>query len=319
VREDLDLFQAEPARLAAEPGAVAEPAHETLRRLIEAMSRYVLRLSLIQVQARLDTVTLIPIELTSEEALETARENRRDWMDARAALVDTWRQIELKANDLKSGLDVTFSGDMGTTGNNPAQFRSTTGSLRVGLEFDAPLTRLAERNAYRQALINYQRARRDYYLFEDRVSQSLRNRLRTIRLNELDFEVQRAAVRMAITRVDETQRRLDEPPKQGGTLQIGESFVERFLSDFSALLSAQNRLLSVWVDHEVQRMNLDLDLGTMQLDGSGMWIDPGSIEASREDPGNWGGLPLVFPDEFEELPVPDGNLEAPGGARLVPQ
>ena len=28
-----------------------------------------------------------------------------------------------------------------------------------------------------------------------------------------------------------------------------------------------------WVDLEIQRMNLDYDLGTMQLDPAGMWID----------------------------------------------
>ena len=32
-----------------------------------------------------------------------------------------------------------------------------------------PITRLAERNDYRETLINYQRARRDYLLFEDSI------------------------------------------------------------------------------------------------------------------------------------------------------
>ena len=36
------------------------------------------------------------------------------------------------------------------------------------------------------------------------------------------------------------------------------------------LLNVQNDFLSVWVDHEVQRLNLDFDLGTMELDGNGI-------------------------------------------------
>ena len=42
------------------------------------------------------------------------------------------------------------------------------------------------------------------------------------------------------------------------------------------LLSARNDLLNTWVNQQVQRLNLDLDLGTMQLDPTGNWIDPGS-------------------------------------------
>jgi len=329
IQQGLESFDAESATVAEELNAIREARKQAategeasknaagpkegektplarLEGIVEGLSNHLLGLSLIQAQARLDAMTLVPIELTSEKALEIARENRRDWMNARAALVDTWRQIEVRANDLKSGLDVTFSGDINTTDNNPVQFRSSTGHLRAGLEFDAPLTRLAERNAYRQALINYQRARRDYYAFEDGVSQSLRDRLRTIRFNQLDFEVQRAAVQVAISRVDETGRRLNEPPKQlGGQGAPNQSIVERLLSDFSSLLSAQNRFLAVWVGQEVQRMNLDLDLETMQLDSRGMWIDPGPIEGSKAGEGE-------RPEQLEEAPLP------PGGAEPIP-
>jgi hypothetical protein len=255
---------------------------------------------------------LIPVDLSPEEALQIARGNRRDWMNARADLVDTWRQIEIRANALRSGLDVTFSGDINTTDNNPVRFRSSTGRLRVGLEFDAPLTRLAERNAYRTALIQYQRARRDYYAFEDGVDQGLRGQLRTIRLNQLNFEIQRAAVLVAIARVDETRLRLDEPPtKTGEGVQYSDSFVERMVSDFSSLLSAQNQFLTVWVDQEVQRMNLELNLGTMQLDANGMWVDPGPIEGARGQRG----------EQLEEAPLPPGQLEripAPPGKPAEP-
>jgi len=306
ILEELGSFKTVPSPAEAKPGTPAEASGDRFIELYEELSKDLLELSLIQAQARLDAMTLVPVELTPEKALEIARENRRDWMNARAALVDTWRQIEVRANDLESGLDVTFSGDINTTDNNPVQFRSSTGRLRVGLEFDAPLTRLAQRNAYRGALINYQRARRDYYAFEDRVNQSLRDRLRTIRFNQLDFEVQRAAVQVAIARVDETGRRLNEPPRQlGGQGAPNQSIVERLLSDFSSLLAAQNRFLAVWVDQEVQRLNLDLDLETMQLDARGMWIDPGPIEGSKPSEGE-------RLEQLEEAPLP------PGGAEPIP-
>ena len=39
------------------------------------------------------------------------------------------------------------------------------------------------------------------------------------------------------------------------------------------LLNVQNDFLSVWVDHEVQQLNLDFDLGIMELDGHGLRIE----------------------------------------------
>lgn len=262
-----------PAPVQGGPARVSEQ----LRNLVTQLSGQLLELSLIQAGARLDAVNLVPIELEAARAFRIAERRRLDWMNARTALVDTWRQIEIAANDLKSDLDVRFSGDMGTVGNNPVQFRGTTGQLRVGLEFDAPLTRLVERNAYREALINYHQARRAYYEFEDRVDQQLRTILRTIRLNQIDFELRRAAARVAISQVDLTQLRLQRPPKPGEESTFGATTARDLVSALSGLLGAQNDFLAVWVDYEVQRMNLDFQLGTMQLDRNGMWIDPGPM------------------------------------------
>jgi len=277
--------------------------------LVLSISRMLMELALVQAEARLDTITLVPIELDSQTALMIARQNRRDWKNARAALVDSWRQIEVAANDLQSGLDVTFSGDLGTLDDRPFRFRGTTGRLRVGLEFDAPLTRLAERNVYREALINYQRSRRAYYAFEDGVSQSLRATLRTIRRNQLDFELQRAAVHVAISQVDLTQLRLQRPPKPGEESKFGATTARDLVTALSGLLSAQNEFLGQWVDYERQRLNLDFDLGTMMLDAEGMWIDPGAIREEDLAAGE-------EQDDFEEIPLPDGVplpelLEAP--------
>lgn len=276
----------------------AEELTEYLKRFSEALAE----LSLTQARCRAETATLAPVDMTSTEALEIARWNRLDWMNARAALVDAWRQIEVAANDLRSDLDVTFSGDMSTLGNSPLRFRGTTGRLRVGLQFDPPLTRLAERNLYREALIDYQQARRQYYAYEDRVGQSLREALRTINRYQLDFELRRAAVRVAVDQVDLMQIRLQAPPGPGKTNVFGATTARDLVGALSTLLSAQNSFISAWVDYEVQRMNLDFDLGTMQLDARGEWIDPGPIRFDHYLPAE-----ADEPDDLlpEEIPVPD--------------
>jgi len=263
----------------------ADPVRERMTAAAENLSAQTLQLIGIQAGARVYGVPLVSVGLTSEEAFRIARENRPDWMNARAALVDAWRQIEIAANALQSDLNVRVYGDVNTVDNNPVNFRGSTGRLQVGVEFDAPLTRVAERNAYRSAQIAYQQARREYYAFEDRIHQSLRSTLRDIRLSQLDFELRRAAVYVAVDQLNLTLLRMKQPPGPGQTSQqVGATTARDVQQALSALRSAQNSFLTGWLNYEIQRMNLDFDMGTMQLDASGMWIDPGPIEAGYAGP-----------------------------------
>jgi hypothetical protein len=205
-------------------------------------------------------------------------------MNARARLVDAWRKVGYFANPLKSGLDITINGAMGTTGsrdNDPFRFDARNGILRMGLRFDTPLDRLAERNDYREALIDYQRARREYMLFEDRVSQSLRNTLRIVQLSQFNFELRRSAVQVAIAQVDLARLRLAEPPRPGVQAQFGATTARDLVSALNDLLDSQNDFLSLQVGYDVLRLVLDFELGTMHVDNDGLWIDPGAIDSAR--------------------------------------
>ena len=238
-----------------------------------------------QARARLDAITFEPVDLTDKEAYCIASRYRRDWMNARASVVDAWRLIQFNANFLESDLDLVFSGDLRNVGDNPFDLRGSNGRLRMGLQFDPPLTRLAERNTYRQSLIEYQQAKRSYYQFRDRVQRDLRATLRQMKLDDLNMELRRAAVHVAITQVDLARLRLSEParpvqasapgqPTQpGGQSQFGDTVARDLVNSLIDLLNVQNDFLSVWVDHEVQNLSLDYSLGTMELDGRGVRIE----------------------------------------------
>ena len=178
-----------------------------------------------------------------------------------------------------SGVDLLLEGNMGTTGNDSTRLDGRTGQLRAGLRIDTPLDRLRERNDYRVAQINYQRARRDYALFEDRVSQSLRNTLRISELSRMNFELRRAALQVALAQVDLARLRLEEPPRPGQVAQIGATTARDLVSALSDLLDAENEFLGLWVGHHVLRMVLDYELGTMAVDSDGRWIEPGPFTA----------------------------------------
>ncbi len=258
-----------------------ELARAELVDLAADFSGLLLAVSLNQTATRLETATLPAVEVTEEQALGIAKEHRLDWMNARARLVDSWRKIGFHANALKTGLDFTAAGGLGTLNNNAANFDGRTGFVRAGLKFDTPLSRLAERNTYRQALIDYQQARRDYMLFEDKVDQSLRNTLRLIDLCQLNFELRRSAVQVAISQVDLARLRLEEPPRPGVVAQIGATTARDLVTALSDLLDAQNAFLSLRVGYDVLRLVLDFESGTMRVDADGMWGDPGAMTPER--------------------------------------
>ena len=262
----------------------------------------VLALQVLQARARIESVVLPAVDLMPEEAVEIARANRLDWMNTRAGLVDSWRAIEVVADNLESTLDVVFSGDMQNATDNPLSLRGKTGRLRAGLQWDSPLTRMQERNQYRQVLIEYQQAKRAYYRFEDGVWQTLRSELRNIRYNQYNFELQRYAVRIAAQQItiNEDLRQI----RESLSLASGPTAARDSVSALQDLLNAQNTFLGVWVFYEAQRRNLDQDLGTIRVDENNIWVDPGSITSqgfgfrgsSRENavPWNDGTQPMDF-------------------------
>lgn len=285
--------------------SLRDQAKESRRELLEAtteLSGVLLDTMLTQASVRLEAVELVPLEITESQAFETARQQRLDWMNVRANLVDAWRKIEFEGNALQSGLNVFVNGDLGTRGDNPAEFTTDNGRLRMGLEFDSPITRLAERNRYRETLINYQRARRDYMRFEDEISQSLRNTLRVVDLSQVNFEIRRAAVLVAVSQVTQARLRLVEPPKgpvAAGVVAAGQTSptaARDLVSALNDLLDAQNDFLNAWIGFEVLRVLLDFEMGTMQLNQEGLWIDPGPIEPKLPEP-----------------PVPESVLSEPSG------
>lgn len=234
-------------------------------------------LSLIQARARVESVELDPIKLGEKDALNIARNMRFDYMNSRASLVDQWRLIAFNANALRSGLTVGLSGDVQTRGDNPVNFNGHTGSLRASLQFDAPLTRLLERNNYRNALISYQTARRNLIQFDDQLNQTMREHLRTFAQLEANMEIQRRAVAIAIRRVDFTRAELNRPlpvPVPGEPPPtFGPTAVQNLLLALQDLSNVQNNFMSVWIAHYAERMGLMRDLGIMELDERGRWID----------------------------------------------
>ena len=297
---------------------------DQLVHLVTDISGIADEVSLIQARARAETITVQEEHIDPDEALNIARANRLDWMNSRANLVDTWRWVLFNANKLQSDLNVVFNGSVNTIGNSPARFSTPTGTLSAGLQFTAPFTRLVERNSFRQSIIDYQQARRQMIQFEDSIQESLRQSLRSLEVERVNLEIQRRAAAIAIRRVDQVRLVISEPPpplptlKPGetadtGTKQLGPTAADDLMSALSDLTQTQNNLMTVWFAYYATRMNLARQMGVMELDENGMWIDKPLTAAARAK-ADESPLPPSVPEDWlkesEQVPTPPSAEKA---------
>lgn len=310
-------------------GLSEQTRSETLRGVtawLGAFLQVAERLSLVPAQARLEVITVDPVGLGVDEAFQVALANRLDFMNGRASLVDRWRQIAVTADALQSNLTVSLSGDLRTAGDNPAAFdgRNSTGS--ASLTFDAPLTRLLERNRYRESLITYQRGRREFIQSRDSLHLGLRALLRNLEQLRQNLEIQRRAVTIAMRRVDQTQLELTQPrpPAQPGVRPfINPTTAINLLSAQGSLQSTQNNFLAAWLSYYATRMRLYRELGIMVIDPDGRWIEypiPAADGDQTFDPSNPFMEELPPPqipaDWIELMEVLERNPNAPPPVRL---
>jgi hypothetical protein len=206
---------------------------------------------------------LPPVNISVDEAMVTALVRRLDLMNERGRLADDWRQIKLAADDLKSVLNLNASYSMRTSDNEPFKFSGEDDRAQVGLSFDLPLNRLAQRNNYRQALIEYQESRRGLMALEDDIKFDVRGGLRSLAETRIQYPI--SVTRAALAAEQVISVRLQ--------LALGIQGV-RSTDLLDALQSSREALIAVAnarIGYIIDRAGFVFDLELMQLDRAGLW------------------------------------------------
>jgi outer membrane protein TolC len=129
------------------------------------------------------------------------------------------------------------------------------------LTLDLPLERTAERNTYRKSLIDLEQTVRDVQTLEDQIKLSVRTELRTLLESRESLKIQAQSVGVAQKRVRSSNLFLE-----AGRIQIRD-----LLEAQDDLLSAQNSLTSAVINYRVAELELQRDMGLLQVDASGLW------------------------------------------------
>jgi outer membrane protein TolC len=203
-------------------------------------------------------------EMDESVATKLALDNRLDLRIANGEVYDAQRQVVVAADALRAGLTVgaeaSFAGNNATEGTWGPQRREYTGLLSLDLPLD-PKTRTRERNAYRNSLINLERATRNVQTLEDDIKLAVRGELRTLLESRESLKIQAQSVVVAEKRVRSTTL----------FLEAGRAQIRDLLDAQDSRLSAQNSLTAAVVNYRMAELQFQRDLDLLTITKEGLW------------------------------------------------
>ena len=253
--------------------------------------------------------------------------NRLDLMNARAQVVDGYRQINVSANSLLGVFDVQYDFQTRTPqlGANGLAFAQTRSQNTLTINAQPPFVRRAERNAYRASLISYQRSRRNLQAFEDNIVTDSRVDLRNLRQLGQVYYLQQRAVELAYAQVDNARATLVAPPDPAARETAGNvaALTQQLLEAQSSLLTAQNNLFTTWINYQTTRLQLYLDLELLPLDARGLFNDappaiPSQANAPADSPRQSVGAVRADGGAIPGSARPPAETDGTGGTAVPP-
>jgi outer membrane protein TolC len=210
-----------------------------------------------------ESTKLTPVEIELDDAMLTGLVQRLDLMNRRGELADARRLAKLAADDLRSVLNLQATQVVSNNVLEPAGWNFDTARSDVRLTLDLPLNRQQQRNAYRNALINYQASRRAVMLQEDTIKLAIRDDLRNLALAREQYQIGIASAALANERVSSTQLEL--------ALGFPGVAARDFLEAQDAFRLAVSGVADNHLGYIVNRIQFFLDIEELQLDEQGFW------------------------------------------------
>ncbi len=207
------------------------------------------------------------LELDETAAVRLALEARSDLRVALGRVEDAQRDVLVAADRLRAELTLLGTASVGesrsvSSADEPdAKWRADQASYSGLLTLNLPLKRTSERNQYRKSLIDLEKAVRDFQAKEDSVKLEVRDALRSLLQARETVFIQTQAVRLAEKRVRSTDL----------FLQAGRAAIRDVLEAQDALLTAQNSLSSALVAYRVAELQVQRDLGRLEVTVDGLW------------------------------------------------
>jgi hypothetical protein len=202
------------------------------------------------------------------EVTELALRYRLDLRTAEDQVEDARRNVQVSKNQLLPDLDLRAAGSFGNNPGTPAaELNNDQTDYSASLTLEIPLDRLAERNRFRQSLIQLERSQRSFQLLRDQVAGDARNSLRLIQSAQISLEIQRKGIELARLRLENANELLRQGKKDSRDVVDAQN----------ALLRAQDAFVAANAALQIQVLRFLRDTGTLRLDP-----DAGAIGAALD-------------------------------------
>ncbi|MBN1788423.1 MAG: TolC family protein [Sedimentisphaerales bacterium] len=216
-----------------------------------------------------------PYELEESLAIKLAFDNRLDLKATAEKVYDAQRAVVVAADDLRAEVTLFGSVESGarrtisSAGSDDSHIRKDKGVSSALLTIDLPFHRTQEAINYRNSYIDLEQSVRDVQELEDNIKSEIRNRLRDLLEAREKMHIQAKSVYVAQKRVTSVNMFLD----------AGRAQTRDLLEAQDDLLDAQNSLTASVIDYRIAELNVQRDMGVLQVDEKGLWKEysPGDI------------------------------------------
>ncbi len=209
-----------------------------------------------------------PYEIKEPNAVRLAFFNRLDLRTTEGMVYDAQRKVVWYADRLRAELTFLGSANIGSrrssvssAANDNAHFVGNEGLFESLLTIDLPIERTQEAADYRNSYIKLQQAVRDVQAVEDSIKFDIRDSLRSLLEARENMYIQAKAVAVAQKRVKSVNMFLD----------AGRAAIRDLTEAQDALLSAQNALTGAVVQYRIAELNIQRDMGVLEIDENGLW------------------------------------------------
>jgi len=201
-----------------------------------------------------------------QQVIVAALENRLDMRTAADRVYDAQRGVVIAADNLRAEISLLGSAaagssrSLGSAGQGDADLEISKGIFSSLIEIDLPIERTAERNVFRNSIIDLESAVRSAQDKEDSIKLQVRSGLRNLEESRESIETQLEAVRLAERRQSSTDL----------FLKAGRAQMRDLLEAEESLLSARNAVTAAIVNYRVAELRLQRDVGVLQVTDAGL-------------------------------------------------
>lgn len=223
-------------------------------------------------ETEIDRLKIQHPNILLDEAVKVALATRLDLYNERDQFEDAGRHVGVAANALRADLDLLLRADVDSTPNRPLNLDFSSARWTAGVDLDLPLDRKAERNAYRAALIAYERAGRELQLAVDQIKLDIHQGWRELDQARRNFEIAEIGVKLSERRVEEQELRAE----------LGQGTARDLIEAREDLIDARNRRTGALVRHTIARLEFWRDMGILDIKEAGQWEEPSQYQSVSE-------------------------------------